>query len=346
MLGSSKRQKGFTLIELLVVIAIIAVLIGLLVPAVQKVREAANRMSCSNNLKNLALAYHNFESTNGCFPYWGYDFATNPNPSNPLGAQTQGHNHLTVIMPFIEQENLLKVVNANYSVADTANLPPPYGTGLGGGTKVKTVVCPSSPERSPDYIPYFSQGGVPNLGPMILAATDYNTIFGIESTFATNCAAGTTLVSGDVGILGAKGAAGPNGPGRPRMADVIDGLSNTILLVENAGRQQVWLKGAPVSPNTPGSAGWTLNGAWADYNTNYRLCEILTTTQQRATTCNVINQTNLGNTRGGGIYAFHSGGANVALGDGSVRFISASLPAIKLAQAITRAGSEVSSLDQ
>lgn len=334
-----RQRSGFTLIELLVVIAIIAVLIGLLVPAVQKVREAANKMSCSNNLKNLALAYHNFESTNQCFPYWGYDFATNPNPSNPLGPQRQGHNHLTVIMPFIEQENLLKVTDINRSVADPANMPPPYGTSLGGGTKVKTVVCPSAPDRLTDYIPYFSQGGVPNRGPMNLAPTDYNTIFGLETTFVNSCAAG--LAAGDTGILSTKGNSGPGGANRPRMADVLDGLSNTILLVENAGRQQVFLRGQAVMPNTPGSPGWTLNGGWADYNTNYRLCEILTTTQQRATTCNVINHTNIGNTRGGGIYAFHPGGANVAMGDGSVRFINQQIAPRTLAMAITRGGGEV-----
>src|SRR5437763_4287847 len=104
------KRQGFTLIELLVVIAIIAVLVGLLVPAVQKVREAANRMSCSNNLKQLGLAAHNHHDTLGYLPPWSFDFDFNPNPANPLGPQNEGHSFQTMLLPYIEQDNLSRTV--------------------------------------------------------------------------------------------------------------------------------------------------------------------------------------------------------------------------------------------
>jgi prepilin-type N-terminal cleavage/methylation domain-containing protein len=126
------RRRGFTLIELLVVIAIIAVLIGLLLPAVQKVREAANRSSCTNNLKQIVLAAHNYESTNGYLPP-GTDV-------NMVGT-------LVFLLPYLEQDNVYK--NFSFSAANNPywwRNPLNYPTAPDGtGVRIKTLICPSAP---------------------------------------------------------------------------------------------------------------------------------------------------------------------------------------------------------
>src|SRR5262245_66582446 len=108
LLYSVRRWRGFTLIELLVVIAIIAILIGLLLPAIQKVREAAARTQCQNNFKQLGLAAHNYHDTNGKLPYAAYIGGGAANWNNRL---MEGPTWAVMILPFIEQDNLYKQVS-------------------------------------------------------------------------------------------------------------------------------------------------------------------------------------------------------------------------------------------
>src|SRR5207244_668555 len=116
----TKQRRGFTLIELLVVIAIIGVLVGLLLPAVQKVREAAARIQCANNLKQIGLAVHNFENTFGKVPpigSWGRTFRNNGYPPETNGGSLTSADGATGpwlvhLMPFIEQDNLFKQFSA------------------------------------------------------------------------------------------------------------------------------------------------------------------------------------------------------------------------------------------
>ncbi len=185
-----RRRGGFTLIELLVVIAIIAVLIGLLLPAVQKVREAAARMSCSNNLKQLGLALHNYENTNGRLPSLGFNFPTNPRPSNPYGNQTQGFTALVLIAPYIEQGNLTNLVNLQYSILDPLNLPPPApgASNIAGMTPVKVFVCPSTPNGMDlaNYDAIMASYGFPSGNKY--SRTDYWPMRGFDPTLITTAA--------------------------------------------------------------------------------------------------------------------------------------------------------------
>jgi prepilin-type N-terminal cleavage/methylation domain-containing protein/prepilin-type processing-associated H-X9-DG protein len=294
-------RRAFTLIELLVAIAIIAALIGLLVPAVQKVREAASRLSCQNNLKQLALACHNYESARGGFP--------------PIYLSGNQPGWVTAVLPFIEQDNLANLWPSGLDAAGT-NWQAPALTPV-VSTVLKLQTCPSSPV------------GGRVLGPadgfaFTAATADYAATASFNATlYARLYPPGISDTSApmQVGSLG-------------KIVAVSDGTSNTILLVEMSGRPYWYL------PNKQRSTGTTNNprtygfGFWA-HNNAHNISTFLADGSAAGIACavNCSNQF--------GVYSFHPGGANVAFADGSVHMLSGSTSPATLAALVTRAGGEI-----
>ena len=370
-------RPAFTLVELLVVIAIIGILVGLLLPAVQAAREAARRMQCANNLKQIGLAFHNFESARKQLPT-----SLRP-PSNVAGSGEQSRvSVLTDLLPYMEQNNIYDQYNKNINWNQGVNIAL-------GTTVIPTFVCPSNPDGG--VLDLAPPGSVSQWQPARAATTDYSPIFGIAPGVFTQVLgvnppglytdpaeqfAGVNppysyvrgffpknaTINPSTGLQTAKGAS---------FSSVSDGLSNTLAIAESSGRPFVYVKRRklgggnaltdtdPSSANTDrlNSGGWTrpasdliLFGATNDPNgvlggpiainaTNGHNIRGLNYTAQG------IAQTILGlpiATHGTGApFSFHSGGVQFTLGDGSVRFISDSISLVTFISLATPAGGEV-----
>jgi prepilin-type N-terminal cleavage/methylation domain-containing protein/prepilin-type processing-associated H-X9-DG protein len=319
-------RQGFTLIELLVVIAIIAVLIGLLLPAVQKVREAANRMKCANNLKQMGLALYNYHDTHGMLPPAGEIIVGNPFTGYSIHAR---------LLPYIEQANLYQLVDltAPYNSQPTVT-----------AQRIAIYVCPTEVRAEPKV-------GTPTNFPVSYGAN-----------------IGTWLVFDPNNGQHGDGAFGING--RLKLATIFDGLSNTLGFVEVKAYQPALRNGGvPTGPNVPPPAnpgdvgGYGGNFATDWSHTEWVNGEVLQTGMTTVFPPNTV----VPYTTGGATYdidftcqrlgfsttkqtyvvvtsrSYHPGGVNIALMDGSVRFVANTITQATWRALGTRAGGEVAS---
>lgn len=302
------KRLGFTLVELLVVIAIIGALIALLLPAVQQAREAARRMQCSNNLKQLGLAFHNYADVHRGFP------------QARITARYDGSNAVfsgwpTAVLPYIEQGNLSDLYNDNlpHFHEDNQELV---------NTNVPLFVCPSTPNG--DRRVQLSTG--PTEAQLI------DDRYGAPGDYYVRLQT-WEWPEGQVLSLGLD-----SNSGTP-LAKFTDGLSNTVLLGEVAARPTLYINGKSQASPMTAQPGWS---AWAgpqalrlrSYNDDCSAESNSTTVYPRVV--NVCNQQ--------GLYSFHPGGAVISLGDGSVRFLAETIDVETIVAMHSRDGGEVFSL--
>jgi prepilin-type N-terminal cleavage/methylation domain-containing protein/prepilin-type processing-associated H-X9-DG protein len=285
-------RAGFTLIELLVVIAIIGILIALLASAVQRVREAASRVTCVNNLKQISLALHNYHDAHKTFPP-----ATTTIPIL--------HGWGSSILPYLEQNALFQRYDRQRAWYAPANQPVV-------NMPLAVMQCPSVPSG------LRVETGSVGTANWSAATSDYGVFRSVNP-----------LLLDDSYIDPASNLSGVMIYNRPSsMTVILDGTSNTLLVVEIAGRPERWEMGRRVADmNSPG-AGWasslnsTMLGGY-DVASGFFLGEC------------AVNCSN-----NGAAYSFHSAGANAAFADGSVRFLRQDIGIRRMAALVTRAGGE------
>ena len=307
---ASRGRAAFTLIELLVVIAIIAILIGLLLPAVQKVREAAARMKCSNNVKQIMLAAHNYHDAQGQFPAGRFGCDGSGTPCNGMSLTSVnrgGASAFVALLPYMEQDNLYKslgTVEANVPWPTTDNTAWRVVNKIGVETRPSGFVCPSDTAQA-----FVTNTG---LGPTVNAAIGSYAL--VAGTNGPSQGISDAVKFSNTGLFLYRNT--------KRFADVLDGTSNTL------GVGEVRDGHLPENPNI-----WSVGS---------RHAHCLRTTENPINTPpgTGITYTNLN----GAFMSRHTGGANFALADGSVRFLQQNMDITLYRALSTVRGGEVVSI--
>ena len=336
MYNSKMSRPAFTLIELLVVIAIIGVLVALLLPAVQAAREAARRMSCQNNLKQLGLALHNYQASLSVFPPSSIVFG---------GSTSQPWSGQALLLPYIEQSSIQSLINysVGYHHVDNTHAFPPHGV---AALRVPVLMCPSDPKDRPRV----NGDGIPYHYPL-----NYTLSVGAYQIF-------NPITRQDGGA-----AFAPNSRLGP--ASFVDGLSNTLAMAEVKAFTPRFhdasnLPAVPPSSPDQVSAQYVAGGAWSATNGHSEwVCgraihngfttTFVPNTMVPHTVDGVLYDINVSSSREGrstteityGIItsrSYHSGIVNVLLMDGSVRSVSDSIELNTWRALGSRAGNEVS----
>jgi len=367
----TSKRLAFTLIELLVVIAIIAVLIGLLLPAVQKVREAAQRAKCTNNLKQIGLGIQNYASAYGVLP-----------PSHTAAFSATGGNDgwPAMILPFIEQGNLASQYTLGIGYDAPANL-------FAITQPIPIFNCPSNPGSYLAIQPAVTPTGVSlaGQGNGLMGLVDYGAVNQVFNGFYVAAfSPGAPGAGTNANLSGIPAGYGntfstSDGPLQVNLSypivAITDGTSNTIMIAEDAGEPTNWVLGkqntTPVA-NLPGSGCGipTADYGWADGGFAYSINGIDPVTgyiiAHKGTSAAGTKSNNIGqvvplggstttwqNPSGppvfingnnqGKVFSFHPGGANAVYADGSVHFLPTSLSATAFVALCTAFGGEVNS---
>ncbi len=328
--GRRAQRRAISLVEMLIVVGIIGVLVALLLPAIQSVRESARRTKCQNNLKQIVQACHAFESAKGSLPslYNGTSLVY------PLDDYDMFHTHSwrVELLTQLEQQQLRDSIKWSSLATDPENASVAQAV-------VSVYICPSGadPRSTMGRGLYRSaRSESPSTTNMYsVTRSDYDAITGIQ-VWPETLPPGSDLNSeqfirwgmwGKPDLVAGKVGGGPLIAYRPgKFREVTDGLSNTIVAAERGGKPIDLLNGKPnVTESNPqanfrGQPGWSASSA------------IYWSMNQNDVGINQSNST--------GIYSLHTGGAYVAIADGSVRFLSESTPVSELVQLISKAGGQ------